>query len=241
MAAIIGTVALVLSGCAAPAEDGSLRIYAAASLRNAFDDLVEGFAAAHPDILVAPVVYDGSSTLATQILESAPADVFASADETTMASVVDAGLGSDPVRFATNTLVLVVPEGNPAGLAGLADVAEPEVSFVRCADEVPCGSAALRLLDAAGVDAEPVSLEQNVTAVVTKVAAGEADAGLVYGTDAMAEPRVATIAVPGSDDVVNHYPIVAVDPDDPAAALFVAYVLSVAGRAVLASYGFGTP
>ena len=130
---------------------GSLTVYAAASLTGAFDELATMFEERHPSVDVRPVVYDGSSTLATQIVEGAPADVFASADERTMARVVEEGLAADPLIFATNSLVIVVPAGNPAGVSGLQDFADPAATIVLCAVEVPCGAAsAVRRIGAVG-------------------------------------------------------------------------------------------
>jgi len=145
--------------------------------------------------------------------------------------------------LATNTLVLVMPAGNPGGVEGLADLADPDLTVVLCAPEVPCGAASQTLLDDAGVVASVDSVEQNVTAVLTKVAAGEADAGLVYVTDARATDAVEAIEVDGADAVVNTYPIVALDDaaDAEVAAAFVAFVTSEDGRAVLAELGFGAP
>ena len=234
-------------GAQAPGAEltGELTVYAAASLTSAFDDLATRFEELHPALDVAPLVYDGSSTLATQLVEGAPADVFASADETTMATVADAGLLAEPAQlFATNTLVIALPPGNPGGVSSLDDLARPEVSVVLCAAAVPCGSAAQRLLDAAGLTVTPVSEEQNVSAVLTKITADEADAGLVYATDAAAAGTAVTSIVPaGAADVVNHYPVAALaDAGNPtAAAAFVAFVLSPDGQAVLAEYGFTTP
>ena len=243
--AAVASVAL-LAGCtAAPAdEQTSVRVYAAASLQAAFDDLAEGFELAHPEIDVEPIVYDGSSTLATQIVEGAPADVFASANAETMADVEAAGVTAEqPQIFATNTLVIAVPAGNPGDVTGLADLADPATAVVQCAVEVPCGAATATLLESAGVTVTPVSEEQNVTAVLTKVAAGEADAGFVYRTDAAAEDAVEAIVPPEAADVVNRYPIAPLSgaSDASAAALFVAYVLSEAGRDVLDEHGFGAP
>lgn len=224
---------------------GELIVYAAASLTMAFEDLATRFEELHPALDVAPLVYDGSSTLATQLVEGAPADVFASADETTMATVADASLLAAPAqRFASNTLVIALPPGNPAGVTSLDDLARPEVSVVLCAAAVPCGSAAHRLLDAAGLTVTPVSEEQNVSAVLTKITADEADAGLVYATDIAAAGTAATSVVPaGAADVVNHYPVAALaDAANPtAAAAFVAFLLSPDGQAVLAEYGFTAP
>ncbi|MBD7956198.1 molybdate ABC transporter substrate-binding protein [Microbacterium sp. Sa4CUA7] len=221
---------------------GELSIFAAASLQGAFDELATAFEARHPSLEVLPIGYDGSSTLATQIVEGAAVDVFASADEPTMQRVVDAGLADAPAPFATNTLALVTPPGNPAGVAGLADLADPDLIVVLCDVAVPCGAASIALLDAAGVTAVVDSHEQNVTAVVTKVATGEADAGLVYVTDAAAAD-LDTVAVPGTADVVNRYPIVdlATSAHPAAAAAFVAFVQSAEGQRVLAAHGFGAP
>lgn len=223
--------------------EGELTVFAAASLKGAFDELAGEFAQLHPDLKIAPISYDGSSTLATQIIEGAPVDVFASADEKNMTKVSDAGLAPAPALFATNTLTLVVPAGNPGGITGLADLAKPDLAVVLCAPEVPCGAASDTLLQAAGVTADVDSYEQNVTAVLTKVAAGEADAGLVYVTDAATSDTVETVATAGADAVVNRYPIAVLSdaPDAAAGQAFVDYVLSDAGRAVLTAWGFGAP
>ena len=158
-----------------------------------------------------------------------------------MAKVTDASLATDPEPFATNVLTLVVPSGNPGGVTGLADLANPDLDVVLCAAEVPCGAASATLLSNAGVQASVDSYEQSVTAVLTKVAGGEADAGLVYVTDAKSSTDVETVATEGADAVVNTYPIVALtgskNPD--AAAAFVAYVLSDDGQSVLRALGFG--
>lgn len=222
---------------------GDLTIFAAASLGTAFDELATQFEARHPSLEVLPISYDGSRTLATQLIEGAPADVFASADENNMQEVVDAGLADEPELFASNTLVIAVPAGNPGGVESIEDLAEDGLTVVLCAPEVPCGSASQKLLEANGVTISPASLEQNVTAVLTKVAAGEADAGLVYATDVLGRDDVEEVETAGAEDVVNRYPITALsessNPD--AAAAFVAFVLSDEGRAVLDELGFGAP
>ncbi len=252
---------LLLAGCASPASDvdpsasasapvtaepaleGELTVYAAASLKAAFDELALQFEAAHPGVDVQPISYDGSSTLATQIIEGAPVDVFASADENNMQKVVDAGLADGAELFATNVLTLVVPAGNPGGVTGLADLSNADLSVVLCAAEVPCGAASATLLENAGVTADVDSFEQNVTAVLTKVAAKEADAGLVYVTDAATTAEVETVDTEGAGTVVNRYPIVALDdaPDAAVADAFVAFVLGSAGHSVLTGLGFGMP
>ncbi|MBA8815438.1 molybdate transport system substrate-binding protein [Microbacterium halimionae] len=233
------------SGSFASDDDlsGTLTIAAAASLGAAFDQITVDFERQHPGVTISPITYDGSSTLATQIVEGAPIDVFASADEANMQKVVDAGLASNPVDFATNTLVIVTPESNPAGIETLADLAEPAAAVVLCAAEVPCGAAAHTLLANAGVEVTPVSSEQNVTAVLTKVEAGEADAGLVYATDAAGVADVLTIVPEGAADVVNTYPIAALSDssNSDAADAFVAFVASEEGQKLLADAGFGSP
>ena len=124
---------------------GTLTIAAAASLKTAFDRLAADFEAQNPGVDVLPISYDGSSTLATQIIEGAAVDVFASADQKNMAKVTDASLATDPEPFATNVLTLVVPSGNPGGVTGLADLANPDLDVVLCAAEVPCGFTACEL------------------------------------------------------------------------------------------------
>ncbi|MEX8032458.1 molybdate ABC transporter substrate-binding protein [Microbacterium sp. 20-116] len=245
--AVLGAVAVLASGCAgavtAPAasEDslsGTVEVYAAASLQRSFAEIASAFESAHPGVTV-NAVYDGSSTLATQIGEGAPADVFASADEKNMAKVKTQAPA--PQLFAGNTLVIAVPKGNPGGVATLADLAR--VTTVLCAPEVPCGAASATLLSNAGVSVTPASSEQNVTAVLTKVAASEADAGLVYATDVNGRDDVETIVPAGADAVVNRYPIAALTdaPNPDAAAAFVAFVLGEDGQRVLADAGFRAP
>lgn len=230
---------------AAPGDEleGSLTIYAAASLKASFDELAGQFEELHPDLVVAPIVYDGSSTLVTQLIEGAPADVFASADERNMDTAVDATIVDAPVLFATNTLVIAVPAGNPGDVTGLASLADPELDIILCAPEVPCGGASETLLANEGVTVTPASLEQNVTAVLTKVAAGEADAGLVYRTDVVGNDQVESLVPEGAEEVVNRYPIaVLTDAENPAAAAaFAEFVLGEAGHTVLADHGFGAP
>lgn len=253
--ALLAAALLLAAGCASDADvpdasappaaperlSGQVTVSAAASLTASFDDLAAAFTAEHPDVQIVPG-YDGSSTLATQIIEGAPVDVFASADEANMQKVVDEGLASDPQLFATNTLTIVVPAGNPGGVTGISSFADDALSIVVCAPEVPCGTASETLFEAAGVTASVDSFEQNVTAVLTKVAAGEADAGLVYVTDAaIAAGDVETVETAGADAVVNRYPVVVLDdaPNADAARAFVDFVLGDAGQTVLAEYGFG--
>lgn len=236
---------LLLAGCSASstsnAPDGEqppvdISISAAASLQRSFNEIAKDFSAAHPEYRISGIAYDGSSTLATQIVEGAAADVFASADQRNMDTVIDAGLGREPAIFATNTLVIAVPKGNPAEVESLQDLAM--ATTVLCAPQVPCGSASQQLLENQDVSVQPASEEQNVTAVLQKVAAGEADAGLVYATDVAGDDSVDSIVPEGAADVVNSYPI-AVLGEQPAAQAFVDYVLAEEGQQVLAEHGFG--
>ena len=257
-ATVLAAAGLLLAACAPadpadPAErspermsalTGELTVYAAASLMGAFDEIAAGFAAENPGVTVKPTVYGGSSALVAQLAEGAPGDVFASADEATMATAAEAGLlAVDAALVATNTLVIVVPDGNPANVQTLQDLARSDVLFVRCAPEVPYGAASERLLAAAGVEAQPVSLEQNVAAVLTKVSAGEADAGLVYRTDLYGREDVESIVPEGALEVVNRYQIAPLaDASNPVvASAFAAYVTAPRSQAVLAKYGFGAP
>jgi molybdate transport system substrate-binding protein len=260
LAALAAASVLLLCGCGAGDQDrnapsttgppnaeaelsGELTVFAAASLAGAFDELAARFEERHPGLEVLPVVYDGSSTLAAQLREGAPADVFAAADEDTMQKVTDAGVAAGPQAFATNTLVLVMPAGNPGGVEGLRDLADDSVRAVLCAPEVPCGAASRKLLSRAGVSVTPASLEQNVTAVLTKVEAGEADAGLVYATDVLGRDGVESLVPDGAADVVNRYPIAAMTDsmNAEAARAFADFVLSEQGQEVLARHGFGGP
>jgi molybdate transport system substrate-binding protein len=244
LAAIV-IAGLLLSGCSGQqAERPQLTIYAAASLSAPFTELVDGFARANPQVEILPIVSDGSSTLATQLIEGAPADVFASADEQTMRRVQDAGLlQREPVVFASNVLMIAVAPGHPLGIVSLADLADPTVAVVLCAPEVPCGVAAATLLSTVDARVVPVSEEQNVTSVATKVRLGEADAGLVYATDILgAQRELEGVEIPGAYLAVNRYSIGIIrSADSDAAAQFVDWVLSSEGQTVLARHGFGQP
>lgn len=219
-----------------------ITIFAAASLTEAFGELEAAYENDHPDVDV--VISFGSSTaLAEQLDAGAPADVIATADEKSMDLVADAGLlDSQPVPFATNTLALVTPPDDPADVSGLDDL--DRAVFVACDPSAPCGAAAEKVLSASGVSAEPASYEADVKAVLTKVALGEADAGLVYVTDAQAAgDRVRSLEIPSRDNVVNPYLIGAVEgsPQAAAAADWIELVTSPTGQRVLREAGFGIP
>jgi molybdate transport system substrate-binding protein len=223
---------------------GQLIVFAAASLTDAFDELGEAFVDANPDVEVV-VNYAGSQTLASQIGEGAPSDVFASANTTQMDVVADAGnLVGDPEIFAANRLEIAVEPGNPLAIGGLTDLADPDLVLVLPAEEVPAGQYARQALDAAGVEVTPSSLEQDVRAALSKVALGEADASIVYASDIVAsDGRADGVAIPAEQNVPASYPIaVLADAPNPVAAeAFVAFVTSDAGQQILTTNGFATP
>jgi molybdate transport system substrate-binding protein len=230
------------AGAAADDLSGTLTVFAAASLKVTFDQLRTQFLAAHPEVDFPEITYDGSSTLAAQLQNGAPADVFASADEATMDKVAE--LVTDRVDFATNSLQIAVAPGNPKHITSLADLAEPGVLTVICQAQVPCGTASHKALDAAGVDLKPASEEQNVTAVLTKVATGDADAGLVYATDInSAGDKVQGIDFPEAATAINTYPVAVLREakNSAAARAFVDLVTGAEGRKVLSGIGFGPP
>ena len=233
-----------MAGCGSGGSDDgerTLAVYAASSLTGAFEELAETFEAQHPGVEVA-LTFGGSSDLVAQVDQGAPADVVATADEATMGELVSADLVGAPRAFATNTLQVVVPPDNPAGITGFDDLAGAEVRLVVCAPAVPCGSATQRLAEAVGVALEPVSEEQAVTDVLGKVRTGEADAGIVYVTDvAAAGDEVRGIEVPEAADVVSSYPVATVTSSDEGdlGADFVELVVGETGQDVLADLGFG--
>jgi molybdate transport system substrate-binding protein len=245
---------LALAGCASGdggaaadgsgKETGTLTVLAAASLTETFTSLAERFESDHPGVQVR-LSFDSSATLAEQVTQGAPADVLATADEATMQPVVDARAAEgDPKVFATNHLQMVVPPNNPAGIRQLPDLAEPGVQYVVCVDSAPCGKLAVKVLDASGITAEPVSEEVDVKAVLSKVELDEADAGLVYATDAVAAgDNVTAIDVPTSEANLSAYPIAALsDAEQPQLAQdWVELVTGPPGQQVLAEAGFGKP
>ena len=231
------------SGGSSGGGDTTLTVYAASSLTASFDELGKKFEAAHDGVTV-QFSYGGSSDLVAQIQQGAPADVFASADEANMQKLTDDDLtGSDPVTFASNTLEIAVPPGNPAGIKTFQDLAGSGVKLVICAPEVPCGAATQKAAQAAGVTLKPVSEEQSVTDVLGKVSGdtAEADAGVVYVTDVKAAgDKVEGIEFPEAASAVNVYPIATVKDSDHAdlAQQFVDLVTSDEGQQVLKDYAF---
>lgn len=263
-AVLLGTTALLLStslvACGSagdgtgPAARGTagnsggaggeteLTVFAAASLADVAEQVSAVVEEQDPGVTVnlSPA---GSSDLVSQVLAGAPADVLVTADETTMGRAVEAGAVEEPTVVALNHPVLVVPAGNPAGVTGLDDSLRDAVLVV-CAPQVPCGAAAADLADLAGVTLTPASEELSVTDVLGKVTSGQADAGIVYATDARrAGDAVETVPVPGADQVTNRYPAAVVaGTDAPAAAqAWIATLTGEAGRRALADAGFELP
>ena len=223
------------------AEDKTLTVYAASSLTASFEKIADTFESSHDGVEV-EFNFAGSSDLVAQIQEGAPADVFASADEANMDKLTADNLqGADPRPFASNTLEIAVPPGNPGGVESFQDLTEDGLNLVICAPEVPCGAAAQKVADSTGIELKPVSEEQSVIDVLAKVSSGEADAGLVYVTDVIAAgDAVEGIEFPESSSAVNVYPIAPVADSKNAylAQEFVELVLGKTGQSTLQALGF---
>ena len=244
----LSTAVIAVSACGgdddssdgARGGDGELTVLAASSLTESFGELEESFEAEH-DVDV-KISFDSSSVLAEQVIQGAPADVLATADQQTMQTVVDEGLTEgDPQIFASNTLTIVTPPDNPANIKRLQDFTSDDVKFAVCVPEAPCGDASQRLLELNKIDADAATQEQNVKSVLTKVTQGEVDAGLVYVSDAQAAgDDVATVDAENSSEVVNSDPIaVLTDAAEPELAQdWVDLVSGKQGEQVLKSYGF---
>lgn len=227
-----------------PAVSGEVVVFAASSLTDAFTEMGEAFHTANPDATVT-FNFAGSGDLVTQIGQGAPADVFVSADESNMTKLTDAGeAAGTPVAVAQNTMEIIVEAGNPKGITGLADLTDGDLIVVLCADTVPCGKNAAKVLTNAGVTVTPKSLEDKVKGVVTKVTTGEADAGIVFATDVLAAgDKAAGVEIPADVNVISKYPIVVTKEATNATAgqAFIDFVASAAGQAILAKYGFLAP
>ncbi|HLS26071.1 MAG TPA: molybdate ABC transporter substrate-binding protein [Beutenbergiaceae bacterium] len=221
---------------------GDLTVFAAASLHGVFEDLAEEFTLQHPQARVR-FSFAGSADLVAQLNAGAPADVLAAADESTMAAAIGAGsVQEEPRIFAANTLVLITPPDNPAGIGDVSDLAGTDV--VVCAPHVPCGAATVELAQRLGFEVQPVSEEGSVADVLGKVSSGQARAGLVYRTDARAAgDAVRAVEIPGADDVVNRYPIAVASETSQStlAQAWVDFVLGPQGRDALTEAGFRTP
>jgi molybdate transport system substrate-binding protein len=233
------------TGAAPRSSDGGLTgtvtVFAAASLTDVFGKLGDQLMADNPDLHV-QFNFAGSSALATQLTQGAPADVFASANEKQMTVVTDAGLqGADPTVFTENVLEIAVPKGNPGHVTGLADFGNPDLTLAVCAPDVPCGAAAAAVFADAGITAQPDTEEEDVKAALTKVQLGEVDAALVYATDVRAAGSdVEGIPFPEAEREINSYPICTLKaaPNPGAARAFVDLVTSDEGQRALADAGF---
>jgi len=234
---------VIFAGCASSDDTTtSLRIAATSSLTEVFNDVGEQFMQANPDITIA-FNFASSSDLALQISQGLPADVFASADVKNMAKVTDAGLlHRKPVAFATNSLEIVVEKGNPLFIDSLAQLADPSLLFVTCPIEVPIGGYTAEVLRNAGVTVTPASLEENVKGILTKVALGEADAGIVYRTDILAAGNSVT-GVPIADNVnvTTKYLVGALrdSQNQDASQRFIIFLSSEQGQKIFSQFGFG--
>jgi molybdate transport system substrate-binding protein len=248
----VAAAALLLVGCgsgpgagadASGGLSGTVTVFAAASLTGSFGTLGEQFEAAHPGVTVR-FNFGASSALAESIAQGAPADVFAPASAKNMDSVVRAGDAAEPRTFARNVLAIAVPPDNPAGVRGLADLAEPGLKLALCQEQVPCGTVARQVIDKARLTVRPVTLGADVKAVLTAVQLGEVDAGLVYATDVRAAgDKVEGIEIPAAQNASTSYPIAVLTraPNAAAARAFVDHVLSADGSTVLARAGFAGP
>lgn len=249
--ALILTLSL-LSACASNALQPApvtLTVFAAASLTESFSEIAAAFEASHPDVDVI-LNFAGSNTLRAQIEQGARADVFASANTREMETLVTNGLVKDsPQILLTNRLVIIMPTNNPAGLNTVDDLVRSGLKLVLAAEEVPVGRYSRLMLENVGTNFKSqvleniVSNENSVKQVVAKVQLGEADAGIVYASDAVAAPELQVIDIPSNWNVAAEYPIASLKnaPHPELATEFVAFVLSPEGQAVLQKWGFTTP
>jgi len=237
------TGSIIAAGCGGgnPTVATSIDVFAAASLTDAFAELADAYEQTSPAVTVR-LNLAGSNALATQLIEGAPGDVFASADTATMDRAQQGGVVDNPTVFAQNHLALVVAEGNPGEVGSLQDLARDDLTVVLCAEEVPCGRAARLLLDRSDLVATADSLEPNVRAVLGKVALGEADAGLVYRTDlqSILGREVDEVPLRPDQGVTVELSIGAVTASDRASLgrSFIDFVLSTQGQAILTDLGF---
>ncbi|HXB03535.1 MAG TPA: molybdate ABC transporter substrate-binding protein [Candidatus Acidoferrum sp.] len=241
LAACGGTGGTASGSPSSSSLSGYINVFAAASLTASFNALGISFHQAHPGVGV-NFNFAGTPTLVTQIEQGAPADVFASADTANMTKLTTDGFTSGASQiFARNQLEIVVAPGNPKGITGLADLAKPGLIYISEGPTVPAGTYSLQALATAGVKVTPKSLETSVTAVISKIELGEADAGIVYTTDIQAAGnKVQGVQIPAADNVIATYPIVSVKgtkyPD--VATAFIDYVVSATGQSTLATFGF---
>jgi molybdate transport system substrate-binding protein len=245
---VVAIALTLISGCSSTEQPATgntkIMVFAAASLKKTFTDIGEEFKSENPGAAV-EFSFAGSSDLVTQLTQGAPADLFASADTKNMDNAAAAGLlAGDPVNFASNTLTIAVAPGNPKKIASFKDLTQQGLSVVVCAPQVPCGSATQRVEQTTGVMLNPVSEESSVSDVLNKVTTGQADAGLVYVTDARgAGDKVAEVPFPEAARAVNTYPIAVLKGSQNAelARKFIDLVTGESGQKVLNAAGFTKP
>lgn len=245
LAALVAAPATATATGTPDAVEGAVTVLGASSLTEAFTAIGKAFERKYPDASVT-FSFNSSSTLATQIEQGAPADVFASADEANMTRLEDAGLvaAGDGQVFARNRLAIAVEPGNPKKIKTLADTVADDVILVLCAPEVPCGKFALEAYGNAGIDVPQVPTGVNVKDTLAKVALGEADAAIVYVTDVKAaKGDVDGVKILTSQNVVARYPVapLADAPNPVAAKAFALFVDSKAGQRILRRFGFLAP
>ena len=254
-AAVAGISAFALAACSSGSTaatgnspttaslSGSITVFAASSLKEAFTTIGNQFEAAHPGVKVT-FSFGASSTLATQIINGAPADVFASASPKNMQQIVTAGDASSPVNFVKNVMEVAVPPSNPAHVTSVNDLAKSSVKVALCQPKVPCGEVAAKVFTNAKITVKPVTLQPDVKSVLTQVELGNVDAGVVYVTDVSAAgSKVTGVPIPDGVNASTEYPIAPVSKSSNGslAQAFVAYVLSPAGQAVLTADKFEKP
>jgi len=235
--------AAAASASSSAALSGSITVFAASSLKEAFTTIGKQFEAANPGVKVT-FSFGASSTLATQITNGAPADVFASASPKNMQQVVTAGYASNPVNFAKNVMEVAVPPSNPAHVTSVNDLAKSSVKTALCQPQVPCGATAAEVFKNAKITVKPVTLQPDVKSVLTQVELGNVDAGMVYVTDVhSAGSKVKGVPIPDSVNASTEYPIAAISKSAnlAAAQAFVAYVTSSSGEGVLKAAEFEAP
>ena len=252
-------VIFFLFGCTTTSPVGGdsspLTVFAAASLTDAFTEIGAEFEALYPDVQVV-FNFAGSQQLAQQLVQGAPGDVFASANEQQMAHVVENGRihATSPQPFAHNELIVIFPVDNPGNINELADLTTPGLKIILATAEVPVGAYSLQFLRTASVDgalgggfetavlANVVSYEQNVRAVLSKVALGEADAGIVYRSDGVGgvQSAIGQVVIPAEWNIVAEYPLAPLADSKHLnlAQDFIDFVLSPAGQQILEKYGF---
>jgi molybdate transport system substrate-binding protein len=247
--AVVALAGLAMLMAAQPASaggkpSGEITVFAAASLTESFGAIAKQFEKRYPDVEV-KLNFDSSSNLAAQIQQGAPADVFASADETNMQRAVDSrDVTAAPVVFARNRLEIAVEHGNPKKIKSLADLGKSGLVVVLCADAVPCGKYAAEAFAKAGVDVNPASKEENAKATLSKVSLGEADVSVVYVTDVKAaKGDVSGVKIPDRHNVLATYPIAVAEegPNPEAAKAWVQYIQSNRAQKTLRKFGFLPP